>query len=165
MDAAFGAAKNTFGVSAVQMALEAPKDMDAILAAIESDFMPYIEGAKTFKVEAKRADKKFPRESPEICKLAGGAIREACRVRGGWRLPGSTLYVTLEPCPMCMGAAVNARIERVVFGASDPKGGACGGLFNLLDYPLNHHPETVGGVCREECSQILTAYFKNKRAK
>ncbi len=79
MDAAFGAAKNTFGVSAVQMALEVPKDMDAIIEAVKTDFMPYIEGAKTFKVEAKRADKKFPLESPEICKLAGGAILEACR--------------------------------------------------------------------------------------
>jgi len=78
MDAAFSAAKNTFGVSAVQMALEAPKDIDAILTAIGTDFMPYIDGAKTFKVEAKRADKKFPLESPEICKLAGGAILEAC---------------------------------------------------------------------------------------
>jgi thiamine biosynthesis protein ThiI len=78
MDAAFGAAKNTFGVSAVQMALEVPKDIDAIIEAVKTDFMPYIEGAKTFKVEAKRADKKFPLESPEICKLAGGAILEAC---------------------------------------------------------------------------------------
>jgi tRNA(adenine34) deaminase len=94
----------------------------------------------------------------EVLRLAGQRIDD-------WRLSDCTLYVTLEPCPMCMGAAVNARIERVVFGASDPKGGACGGLFNLLDYPLNHHPETVGGVCREECSQILTAYFKNKREK
>lgn len=104
-------------------------------------------------------------EKCAVCHAEISAIREACRVRGGWRLPGSTLYVTLEPCPMCMGAAVNARFERVVFGATDPKGGACGGLFDLLDYPLNHHPETVGGVLKEECSQILTAYFKNKRAK
>ena len=78
MDSALVAAKNTFGVSAVQVALEAPKDMDAIVEVIKNDFMPYIEEHRTFKVEAKRSDKKFPLQSPEICKIAGGAILEAC---------------------------------------------------------------------------------------
>lgn len=78
MDSALAAAKNTFGVSAVQVALEAPKDMDAIVEVIKNDFMPYIDEHRTFKVEAKRSDKKFPLQSPEICKIAGGAILEAC---------------------------------------------------------------------------------------
>lgn len=99
------------------------------------------------------------------CHAELSVIEEACRYRHGWRLPDCTLYVTLEPCPMCAGAIVNARIPRVVFGATDPKGGALGGLFNLLTQPLNHHPEVTSGVLEKECSQILSAYFKNKREK
>lgn len=93
------------------------------------------------------------------------AIEEACRALGGWRLPDSTLYVTLEPCVMCAGAAVNARVERVVFGAHDLRFGAFGSLINLNDFALNHRPEIKGGVLLEECRQILTDYFKRKRAK
>ena len=98
MDSALNAAKNTFGVSAVQVALEAPKDMDAIIEAIKSDFMPYIEEYKTFKVEAKRSDKKFPLESPEICKLAGAAILEAChgRKKVDVHNPGVTVRVEIR---------------------------------------------------------------------
>lgn len=93
------------------------------------------------------------------------AIEEACRKLGGWRLPGCTLYVTLEPCPMCAGAAVNARIERVVFGARDPRAGACGSVLDICALPLNHRFETTGGVCAEECRSILTDYFRGKRKK
>ena len=93
------------------------------------------------------------------------AIDAACQALGGWRLHQCDLYVTLEPCPMCAGAIINARIPRVVFGASDPKGGAMGSVLNLLDYPFNHHPEVTSGVLAEECRQILSAYFKNKRGK
>ena len=93
------------------------------------------------------------------------AIEEACRTLGGWRLPDCTLYVTLEPCPMCAGAIVNARIDRVVFGAYDPKGGAFGSVFNLNEYPLNHKPQLVGGVLEEACRTQLTAYFRGKRAR
>ena len=99
------------------------------------------------------------------CHAELSAIEEACRYRHGWRLPDCTLYVTLEPCPMCAGAIVNARIPRVVYGATDPKGGALGGLFDLLSQPLNHHPSVTKGVLEEECRQILSAYFKNKREK
>ena len=99
------------------------------------------------------------------CHAELSAIEEACRYRKGWRLPDSTLYVTLEPCPMCAGAIINARLPRVVFGASDPKGGAMGSVLDLLDYPFNHHPEVTKGVRAEECSQILSEYFKNKRRK
>lgn len=93
------------------------------------------------------------------------AIEEACRTLGGWRLPDCTLYVTLEPCPMCAGAIVNARIDRVVFGAYDPKGGAFGSVMNLNEYPLNHKPQLVGGVLEEACRTQLTAYFRGKRAR
>ena len=93
------------------------------------------------------------------------AINNACKYKKGWRLHKCTLYVTLEPCPMCAGAIINARLPRVVFGASDPKGGAMGSVLDLLDYPFNHHPEVTKGVRAEECSQILSAYFKKKRGK
>ena len=88
------------------------------------------------------------------------AIARACKKLGGWRLPGCTLYVTLEPCPMCAGAIVNARIGRVCFGAPDPKAGACGSVLSLFDYPLNHRPEWTGGVCQEECARQLREFFR-----
>ena len=91
------------------------------------------------------------------------AIEEACRTLGGWRLPNCTLYVTLEPCPMCAGAIVNARIDRVVYGAPDPKGGALGSLINLAEVPLNHKPRVERGVMEAECAEVLTAYFRRKR--
>lgn len=91
------------------------------------------------------------------------AIEEACRVLGGWRLPGVTLYVTMEPCAMCAGAIMNARIPRVVFGAPDLRFGAFGSLFNLAEMPVNHTPEVTGGVLSEECRELLSSYFKKKR--
>ncbi len=93
------------------------------------------------------------------------AIEAGCRALGGWRLPETTLYVTLEPCVMCAGAVINARIERVVFGAYDLRFGAFGSLINLREIPFNHRPEVTGGVLLEECKQILTEYFKGKREK
>ena len=91
------------------------------------------------------------------------AIEEACRKRGGWRLNGCTLYVTLEPCPMCAGAIVNSRIDRVVFGAYDARAGAFGSVTNLTELPLNHKPQIVGGVLADECAGILREYFRAKR--
>lgn len=94
------------------------------------------------------------------------AISEACRRLGGWRLPGCEMYVTLEPCPMCAGALVNARVERVYYGASDQKAGACGSVMNIADNEmLNHRVEIFGGILEEECSGILKKFFKNKRIK
>ena len=90
-------------------------------------------------------------------------IEQACRTLGGWRLPGCTLYVTMEPCAMCAGAIINARIPRVVFGAPDLRFGAFGSLINLADVPLNHKPEIVGGVLKDENVEILRSYFKKKR--
>ncbi|MBO2533575.1 tRNA-adenosine deaminase [Planifilum fulgidum] len=92
------------------------------------------------------------------------AIREAAGRLGGWRLIGCSLYVTLEPCPMCAGAILQSRIERVVFGASDPKGGCAGTLMNLLaDGRFNHQAEVVSGVLAEEGGSLLTGFFRKLR--
>lgn len=92
------------------------------------------------------------------------AIRRAARRRRNYRLPGSTLYVTLEPCPMCAGAILNARIERVVFGAFDEKSGAAGTVVDLLtSRRFNHHCLVAGGVLRERCARMLTGFFTSRR--
>ena len=93
------------------------------------------------------------------------AIDLACKALGGWRLMGCTLYVTLEPCPMCAGAIINSRIERVVFGAYDKKAGSCGSVVNLFELPYNHKPELSGGVLEEECAELLSSFFKKLRKK
>ena len=94
------------------------------------------------------------------------ALREAAAVLGGWRLPGTTLYVTLEPCAMCAGAIVLARVPEVVFGAADPKAGAAGSVMDLLDHPaLNHRPSVVGGVRGEECAELLSGFFRERRGR
>ena len=91
------------------------------------------------------------------------AIDEACRTLGGWRLWRCTLYVTLEPCPMCAGAIINARIPRVVYGASDPKAGSCGSLTNLFALPYNHRPALTCAVCEPEARELLRQFFRNLR--
>lgn len=94
------------------------------------------------------------------------AITQAENVVGDWRLQDCTLYVTKEPCPMCAGAAVHVRLARVVFGAADIKGGAAGGVLNLLQSPsLNHRCEITGGVREEECRSLLQGFFVEQRAK
>jgi tRNA(adenine34) deaminase len=93
------------------------------------------------------------------------AIEAAARAVGGWRLAGCTLYVTLEPCPMCAGAIVNARVPRVVYGAKDPKAGALGSVLDLRTYPLNHKPSVTSGVLAGECAALLRDYFTLKRGK
>ena len=91
------------------------------------------------------------------------AIGEACRTLGGWRLWDCTLYVTLEPCPMCAGAIVNARIPQVIFGASDKKCGACGSVCDLFSMDFNHHPAVQSGVRQEEAAALLQEFFRNLR--
>ena len=92
------------------------------------------------------------------------AIRAAAEVLGGWRLPGTTLYVTLEPCAMCAGAIVLARIPRLVYGTRDPKAGAAGTVLDVLREPaVNHRPEVVGGVREEECAAVLRDFFAARR--
>lgn len=92
------------------------------------------------------------------------AIEKACRALGRWRLTGCTLYVTVEPCPMCAGAIVNSRLDRVVYGCDDPKGGAVRSLFNIVDNPsLNHQVEVTTGVRAEECADLMRRFFKQRR--
>ncbi len=91
------------------------------------------------------------------------AIADACKNLGGWRLWDCTLYVTLEPCPMCAGAIVNARIPRVVFGASDKKCGACGSVCDIFSMDFNHHPEVTKGILESESTALLTEFFQNLR--
>jgi len=92
------------------------------------------------------------------------AIRQAAETLGGWRLTGCELYVTVEPCPMCAGAMIQARIDRLIFGAGDPKAGCAGTLYNLLqDSRFNHQVEIVKGILEEECRQIMKDFFRQKR--
>lgn len=93
------------------------------------------------------------------------AMEEACRALGSWRLSDCTLYVTLEPCPMCAGTAVNARVGRVVYGAKDAKAGAMGSVFSVNAYPLNHKVDLTVGVLEAECREILRRFFEEKRKK
>jgi tRNA(adenine34) deaminase len=94
------------------------------------------------------------------------AIREASKQLGAWRLSGCTLYVTLEPCPMCAGAIVQSRIDRVVYGTTDPKAGCAGTLMNLLqEERFNHRTDIVGGVLQEQCAGLLTDFFRKLRGK
>jgi tRNA(adenine34) deaminase len=93
------------------------------------------------------------------------ALREAGRTLGNYRLPGCSLYVTIEPCAMCAGAIIHARIGRLVFGARDPKTGACGSVVNLFAEPrLNHHATVEGGVLADECGKLLADFFATRRA-
>lgn len=92
------------------------------------------------------------------------ALREACRARRRWRVDGATLYVTLEPCPMCAGALVNARVARVVYGAADPKAGAVRSLYNLCDDPrLNHRMAVTAGVLQDDAATLLQTFFRSAR--
>ena len=94
------------------------------------------------------------------------AIRKACKKLNSWRLEGATIYVTVEPCSMCAGTLLQCRIGRIVYGASDPKGGAIESSLELFKAKnINHHPEIIGGVLKEECSSLISGYFKSKRSK
>lgn len=92
------------------------------------------------------------------------AIQDACKTLGGWRLWECTLYVTLEPCPMCAGAIINARIPRVVYGAEDSKCGACGSVCDLFSMAFNHHPQVEKGVMEDACGNALKDFFKELRS-
>ncbi len=90
-------------------------------------------------------------------------INEACEALGTWRLSGCELYVTLEPCPMCAGAIINSRLDRVIFGAKDPRMGAMGSLINLNDYPLGYKVDITEGVLAEESLKLMSEFFKERR--
>ena len=91
------------------------------------------------------------------------AIRDACRTIGDWRLTGTRLYVTLEPCPMCAGAIISARIPEIYYGAKDADFGACGSVLNLFEENFRHHPKIVGHILEEECRALLGAFFSKIR--
>lgn len=92
------------------------------------------------------------------------AIQKACELIGSWRLEECTLYVTLEPCAMCSGAILQSRIDTVIYGAADPKGGCIESCIKMYDYPgFNHYPNVIAGVMKEECSTIISEYFRKKR--
>ncbi|MGN0550366.1 MAG: tRNA adenosine(34) deaminase TadA [Acutalibacteraceae bacterium] len=93
------------------------------------------------------------------------AINSACKALGGWRLWQCDMYVTLEPCPMCTGAIINARIKKLVYGAKDSKAGSCESVINLFDLPYNHKPRVISGAMEKECAEILSDFFKNLRDK
>ena len=94
------------------------------------------------------------------------AIRKACKKMRSWRLEGCTMYVTIEPCAMCAGTLLWTRIDRIVFGANDPKGGAIGSSFNLFEVKnINHHPKITRGVLDQKCGSLMTSFFRNKRTK
>lgn len=139
--------------------------MDMAKKAAKKDEVPV--GAvivRNNRIIAKACNLRETRKNP-VAHAELLAIRKAAKRLKGWRLLDCTLYVTLEPCPMCAGAIINARIDEVVFGAYDPKGGAMGSLYNFAEGKLNHMPRITGGVMREECADILTSYFKSKRRK
>lgn len=103
------------------------------------------------------------KEKNALCHAEIEAINDACKRLGGWRLWQCEMYVTLGPCPMCAGAVINSRIKKVTFGAYDKKAGSFGSVVDFNSLPYNHKPEIVGGVDEEECSSLLTDFFKNLR--
>ena len=105
----------------------------------------------------------YMRQALELGHAELEAIAQACRTLGGWRLAGCALYVTLEPCPMCAGAIVNARIPAVYYGAKDDKAGCCGSVLNLFEERFNHHPRIYGRVLEAECAALLQEFFQSLR--
>lgn len=103
------------------------------------------------------------KEKNALCHAEIEAINDACKRLGGWRLWQCEMFVTLEPCPMCAGAVINSRIKKVTFGAYDKKAGSFGSVVDFNSLPYNHKPEIVGGVDEDECSALLTDFFKNLR--
>ena len=91
------------------------------------------------------------------------AINDACRALGTWRLSDCSMYVTLEPCPMCAGAIINSRLHKVFYGAKDEKAGACGSVLNIFEERFNHKPQLVGGILKDECAGLLSEFFKTLR--
>lgn len=141
--------------AALSVARAAPSTGDVPIGAIVLDAT----GATVARACNRREADQDPTAHAEVL-----ALRAASRALGGWRLTGCTLVVTLEPCTMCAGAAVLARVERIVFGAFDPKAGAVGSLWDVVRDPrLNHRPEVVAGVLEEECGALIRGFFSGHR--
>ena len=134
--------------------------------ALEHDDVPigavvvrWSDGAVIGKGHNEREQREDPTAHAELL-----ALRAAAAARSSWRVLDATLYVTLEPCAMCAGAIVLARVPRVVFGCTDPKAGAAGSVLDVLDVPaLNHRPEVIGGILATECSELLRTFFRARR--
>ncbi len=138
--------------------------LDEALAAAEAGEVPVgavvVSGDQVVAVDRNRREElQDPVAHAEIL-----ALQQAARRIGHWRLEGCTLYVTLEPCPMCAGAAVNGRLSRLVYGARDPKAGAVESLFAIpTDQRLNHRPAVTGGILARECGEVLSRFFQDLR--
>lgn len=148
-----GARRNFFMAEALKLARIAAENGDVPVGCVIVRHNEIIAASYN-----RREEKKCATYHAEL-----SAIEDACRALGGWRLVSCELFVTLEPCPMCAGAIMNARVPRLFIGAPDPKGGAYGGVFNLNSFPVNHKPEVISGILESECSAVLKEFFKNKR--
>ena len=142
-----------FMQEALRLAQEAAQEGEVPVGCVIADGDRIVGRGRNRREKAKNA----------LCHAELEAIDEACRTLGGWRLWRCTLYVTLEPCPMCAGAIINARIPRVVYGAADPKAGSCGSLADLFALPYNHHPTAEAGLMEEECAGLLRDFFRQLR--
>ena len=138
---------------AIKRAKAAYKDWETPIGAVVVKDGEIIATGRNFREKRKNA----------LCHAEIIAINRACKKLGCWRLNDCDLYVTLEPCAMCAGAIINARIKRVVYGASDSKAGSFGSLVDLSELPYNHKPQIVSGVMEEECSELLSSFFKELR--
>ena len=145
--------KREFMREAIKLANEAAKEGEVPVGAVIVK-----EGKIIAKGKNEREKKQNALSHAEI-----EAINNACNALGSWRLDGCELYVTLEPCPMCAGAIINSRIKTLIFGAYDSKMGSIDSVVNLCDYPYNHKVEVYGGICEDECLEVLQKFFKNLR--
>lgn len=141
--------------NALELALEASAENEVPVGAV------IVKGDRIIAVGRNRREN----GKNSLCHAEIEAIDNACKALGGWRLSGCELYVTLEPCPMCAGAIINSRIDRVIYGAADKKAGSVGSVVNLFELPYNHKPEIEAGVLESECSAILTDFFKKLRSR
>lgn len=144
---------NEFMLAAYEMAKQAYDDGEVPVGAVIVKENEIVAKGRNRREKAKNA----------LLHAEIEAIDNACKILGGWRLWNCELYVTLEPCPMCAGAIMNAHIPKVYFGAYDFKNGSCGTVTNLFEMPYNFKPECVGGIMADECSALLKDFFKKLR--
>lgn len=144
---------NEFMSAALSLAKEAYADDEVPVGAVITQNGKIISTGRNRREKSKNA----------LLHAEIDAINNACKKLGGWRLWNCEIYVTLEPCPMCAGAIINAHIPKVFFGAYDFKNGACGTITNLFEMPFNFKPECLGGIMEEECSELLKSFFKKLR--
>ncbi len=144
---------NKFMQEALRLAKEAYDDNEVPIGAVIVRENNIIAAGRNRREKAKNA----------LLHAEIDAINNACKTLGGWHLQNCEIYVTLEPCPMCAGAIINAHIPKVYFGAYDLKNGSCGSITNLFNMPYNFKPDCMGGIMCDECSQILKDFFKKLR--